>query len=184
MANPNDDSISGGDGTGNTGTSVKTVPESDLIAVKKAHESELAEKVTEITDLTKEVASERAAKEAAETLSSEIPTLREQLTTITSERDASKAVETAAVAKQTEMTAADLTRRRDFLKTTFNLEDAKVKDLDESQVSALESTLPGVSKAAAVPNPTNLDLQNNNGSGTNTKLSPREKISAGLASQE
>ena len=84
-----------------------------------------------------------------------------------------------------EMTTADLTRRRDFLKTTYpSLDDAKVKDLDESQLSVLESTLPGVSKAAAIPSGTNLDLQGSQGSGDGQKLSAREKISAGIASRE
>ncbi len=185
MADPNDDSTPGGDTPDKSGASVKTVPESDLIALKKTHEAEIAELKTQVETLTKDVTSERVAKEAAETLSSEIPTLRENITTITAERDAAKVAETAAVTKQDEMVASALTTRREFLKTTHKLDDAKVKDLDESQLSALEAILPDVSKAAATAlNPKNLDLGSSNGSGDASKLTSRDKIAQGIASRE
>ena len=161
---------------------MKTVPESDLIALKKSHETELAESKASVEQLTKDVASERAAKDAAETLAKEVPTLRESLTTLTSERDVAKAGETAAVAKQEEMTTSSLNTRKNFLKTTHNIDESKLTDLDESQLSALESVLPGVSKPAA-PNGANLDLTPSGGSGDSSKLSSREKIAAGLNSQ-
>ena len=182
MVSPNDDSTSGSGGTGDTGTSVKTVPESDLIAVKKAHETELAERDVQIKTLTGEVASERVAKEAAETLSSEIPSLRENLATANASIETANASVAAAEASQQSMATAELSRRKEFLKTTYKIDDAKVKDLDESALSAMEAILPGVSKTPA-PNGANLDMSPTGGSGDAQKLSPREKIAAGLASQ-
>ena len=179
------DSTPGGDGSVNNVTSggnVKTVPESDLIAVKKTHETELADIKSQLETVTKEVASERTAKEAVETKLSGFSDLQETLTTITTERDAANSSLAESTAKVTEMVTKALNQRRDFLKTTHKLDDAKVKDLDESQLSALEAILPGVSKVAA-PNGANLDLTPPGGSGDATKLSSREKIAQGVASR-
>ena len=179
------DSTPDGDGSVNNVTSggnVKTVPESDLIAVKKTHETELADIKSQLETVTKEVASERTAKEAVETKLSGFSDLQETLTTITTERDAANSSLAESTAKVTEMVTKALNQRRDFLKTTHKLDDAKVKDLDESQLSALEAILPGVSKVPA-PNGANLDLVPPGGSGDNAKLSSRDKIAQGVASR-
>ena len=179
--NSDNNGTSGSAGSSN-GNGAKTVPESDLIAVKKAHGTELADLKSQLDTVTKEVASERTAKEAVETKLSGFSDLQETLTTITTERDAANSSLAESTAKVTEMVAKALNQRRDFLKTTHKLDDAKVKDLDESQLSALEAILPGVSKVAA-PLPANLDLTPPGGSGDNAKLSSREKIHQGVASR-
>ena len=184
---PDDDSTLEGDGSDNNGTSdskpgVKTVPESDLIALKKTHGTELADLKTQLDTVTKEVVTERTAKEVVETRLSELPGLQESLVEARSSLDLANTSLAEAKTINEGMVTKALDQRREFLKTTHKLDDAKVKDLNESQLTALEAILPSVSKVSA-PNGANLDILPSGGSGDSSNLSARDKIRQGVASR-
>lgn len=168
-------------GSVNTGTLPEgAVSASDAQALRSTHEVELRGVNEKLTLANEEVAKALAAKEAAEAKVVDSTAQGDELAT------AKKAIETAnasieeAKASNAKLTEAALLQRREFLKTTYKLEDDKVKDLDAAQLDALQAVLPGV--ATSTLSAANLDL-NPSGSGNGTPTgNARERIRSGLAS--
>lgn len=171
-----------GSGSGNNGTLPEgAVSAADAQALRGTHEVELRGVNEKLTLANEEVAKALAAKEAAEAKVGEDTKQGEELA------EAKKAVEAANVsiseakAENVKLTEAALIQRREFLKTTYNLDEDKVKDLDGAQLDALQSVLPGM--AASRLNAANLGLGANGSGGESTPPgNARERIRSALSS--
>ena len=158
----------------NTDAPKGTASESDIMAIKRAHDVELRERDTKMSQFTQEVATERAAKEAAEVKLQESQTrlgvTEKEVSDLRTVQDAStKAIE--------ELRASRLSDRKSFMMKSHGLTEDQIKDMDESQLQALESVLPSIK---AIPNAANLDIGSSSGAGDISNMSSRDKISAGL----
>lgn len=159
----------------NTDSSNGKGSESDIMAIKRAHEVELRERDDRSSKLTQEVATERAARDAAEVRlkesSGQLETTQQELADLRIVQDAnSKSIE--------ELRQARLSDRKSFLTQAHGLKEDQIKDMDESQLSALETILPTVK---TVPTPANLDL-GPGGGGDTSDMSARDLIRAGMDS--
>jgi len=169
-------------GSGNTGTLPEgAVSAADAQTLRDTHEVELRSLNEKLVTANEDGAKALAAKEAAEAKVGEATTQGEELV------KAKKALEEATTAiaeaklENTKMVESALIQRREFLKTTYKLEDDKVKDLDGAQLDALQAVLPGV--AASRLNAGNLDLNPSGSNGNGTPVgNARERIRSGLAS--
>jgi chromosome segregation ATPase len=160
-----------GDSPDNTGTSAKTVSESDLIALKRTHETELIKLRGHVSTLEQEVASERTARQAVEAKATELDEVTEKVTGL--ETQLSTATE-----QVTKLTEANLSSRKQFLQTSHGLKEDQLKDLDEPQLKALEDILPSVTKT--VPSAANLDITAPAAMQNGATLTSREKIRQGI----
>lgn len=158
----------------NTGAPNGAASESDIMALKRAHEAELSEINTKLSTSTQEVTTERAAREAAEVKLTESSG---QLDTAQKENADLRVVNDASAKSLAELKASNLTDRRNFLVKSHGLKEDQVKDMDESQLLALEAVLPTVKQ---IPSPANFDMGSNGGSGVVADMTAREKIAAGL----
>jgi vacuolar-type H+-ATPase subunit I/STV1 len=162
-----------------SGASVKTVPESDLISLKqslktKAQESKVAleEAAKQLTQATDSLGQERAAKEAAEAKVQELEPTVTELATLKAEHA------TTETALNT-LKEAQLNLRREAL-VTRGIDSEKVKTLDEAAIVVLEANLPAQTKK--VPG-NGFDI-NGSGSGDLTGLSGRALIKAGVSGSQ
>ena len=160
----------------NTDAPKGTASESDIMAIKRAHDVELRERDTKLSQFTQEVATERTAREAVEVKLQESQTrlgeTEKEVTDLRTVQDAStKAIE--------ELRASRLSDRKSFLMKSHGLKEDQIKDMDESQLQALETVLPSIK---TIPDAANLDMASNGGSGDTSNLSSRDKIRAGMGS--
>ena len=169
-------------GSGNTGTLPEgAVSASDAQTLRDSHEAELRSVNEKLTNANEDGAKALAAKEAAEAKVGEATTQSEELAKAKVDLEAANVAITEANTKNTQLVEAALIQRREFLKTTYKLEDDKVKDLDGAQLDALQAVLPGV--AASRLNAGNLDLNPSGSGGNGTPVgNARERIRSGLAS--
>ena len=156
---------------GNNGASNGTVPESDLIALKRSHASEVTELNEKITKLTSDMDALTTARTAVEAQLKEAEEVKAQLSTANA-----KVEETTKTLAETSAKLSET--RRSQLMERHGLKEDSLKDMSEDQLDALEKVLPAVKTEA--PDPKNLDA----GSGPNAPpadLSARETIAASLA---
>ena len=148
----------------------KTVPESDLLALKRVHEEKVGKLQTELETLTGQVTSERAARTAAEERSKGLETLQTQLQeTRQNLEDGKQELE--------KVRESALQSRRSSLQKQFGLSEERVKSLSEEQLALLEETLPSV--AVKAPSGKGLDVSGAGG-GDLSQLSSHDKIMQGL----
>ena len=151
-----------------------TVPASDLMALKRSHETKAAELTAQIAKLTAEAVSLRAATTAAESRAEEQKAKALQLDDVTKQLQESRAqVET--------LTESSLSSRRKFLANTYGLKPEDLKDYKAEQLEALEAVLPSAAAKAAIPTPASLDGAGGT-PGSSRTLSARDMIAQGLSS--
>ena len=125
----------------NNGTSNKTVPEADLVALKQSLEAKVKEAEgaldaakKQVAEATASLSQERAAKTAAEAKVQE-------LTPRIAELEELKTKHTATEAQLAELHTAQLESRRQAL-ITRGIDSEKAKTLDEAAITVLETHLP------------------------------------------
>jgi mevalonate kinase len=157
-----------GSETANSGAG-KSVPEADFMALKRSSESTQVELGAKVTQLTRELDSLRTVEKTVENLKTELEEMTGKFNTSEAALSESKtALETA----QSEV----LSTRRNALLKLYNLPEEQVKNLDASQLQALEQVLP----VAKVPSATGHDVSGSGGGGDGGELTAREKIKAAL----
>ena len=175
MADPNTPSSNGQPDGG-----AKMVPEADLMALKSSHESAIRTKDAELTASNASKDSALAAQQAAEAKLSDVSEVQTKLTNAETEN-------TNLKSRVGELETASTTMRRDHLVTAYSIPEDKLKGFNDAQLSALESTLPGVKPPSGPPpNANNLDASGNaNGTpGIDRDAIPRERIKTGLAADK
>jgi len=157
------------------GTSSKTVPESDLVAMRQALEAKIKEAEgtssatsEQLKEVTASLTKERAALAAAET---KVKGFEPQLTELTELRNKYQMADT----KLKQLQSQQLDQRRQAL-VIRGIDSEKVKTLDEAAIAVLENYLPAV-KAGAFKN--GYDIKGS-GSADITGLSARELLRTGL----
>mgnify|MGYP003132800216 CR=1 FL=1 len=159
-------------GAGNSGGTA-----ADIVALKRSHDVEIRERDTRIATLSDEVASMRTASEAGVAKTQQAETALQEAT---AQLETLKAEAETSSKRVEELTATALQSRRDLLVQKHSLKPDTLKDMNESQLSALETVLPSTQKVTLDPG--NLDISGSGGSGANGDLSARETIRAGLTS--
>lgn len=158
----------------------KMVPEADLMALKSSHESAIRAKDAELTASNASKDSALAAQQAAEAKLSDASEVQTKLTHAETEI-------TTLQTRVVEMETTTTNIRRNHLVSAYSLDADKLKDFNDAQLSALESTLPGVkSPSGPPPDANNLDVSgNNNGApGMDRDSIPRDRIKVGLAADK
>ena len=157
----------------------------DAEGLKTAHTVELRTLTEEITALKKgaeEGATVLAAKEAAEARVKELTEIEGKFKTASEELEAARKSGEEHAANIIRLTEESLTTRRQHLKTTYKLEEDKVKDLTGPQLDAAESLLAGL-PANTITTPGNLGIGDNGGPNSDSPTGrPREMIKSGLES--
>ena len=153
----------------NSGTSVKTVPESDFQALKQSLESKLSESETKLTKAEATLETERAGHKPVEEkaglvdgLAIEVEDLKTKLSTS----------ETAAQVLQDQ----NLSDVRKKLVNDYHLPQEKVDAFNLEQARLFLDTLP----APQTVSPANYDMNSSGAGGDISTLSAREKIRQGL----
>lgn len=169
---PNDPtSAADGDGSTNNGTSVRTVPEADLIALKQSLESKLGEKDTELATANATLETERADHKSVEEKAGKVDGLAVEID------DLKTKLATAESATQT-LVSQNLEDVKKKLVSEYRLPQDKVDNLNLEQARMFLDTLP---TPTAIPSPANLDMQSGSTGGDNSTLSAREKIRQGIS---
>jgi hypothetical protein len=160
------------------------VSAADAQNLKTTHEAELRTLTEEITSLKKgaeEGATVLAAKEAAEARVKMLEEVESKFKTANEELEAARKSGEEHAATITRLTEESLAARRQHLKTTYKLEEDKVKDLTGPQLDAVESTLSGLPANAI--NPANIGIGDNGAGNSDTPPKrSRDMIREGLAS--
>jgi len=179
-SNNNESQDPHGAGSANTGTPNGAVSAVELQTLKETHEAELRERDEKITKLSEDVTEGRTAKEAAE---AKLTELGASLETLTAERDSLKGEVSTSTERVQVLEEKALGVRREILVERHGVKADTVKDMNESQLEALESVLPSVKQVNIDPN--NLDIQGQGSSGgTSVPLSVRDKLAAGLEAEK
>lgn len=164
-----------------TVTSSGAVSAEDMMALKGVHEAEVSKLNDQVKQLTADVTSEQAAKAAVEAK------LEGTTTQLASLDEYKKSAE--SLTKQledsnktnTDLKTANLKARRETLSQLHGLKAEQVDNLDESQLSALETVLPTVAKPT-LSSAAHLDIAGAGSGSTNGPVSAREKIAQGIKS--
>ena len=130
-----------GDKSDNTDTSAKTVPESDLIALKQSLEAQVKEAIgtaeavrKQLAEVTASLGTERAARTAAEAKAKELEPKIQELTKL-------QETHQATTKQLADLKTAQLEQRRQAL-IVRGVDSAKAKTLDEAAIAVLEAHLP------------------------------------------
>lgn len=118
-----------------TSEEAKTVSESEFTSMKGSLEAEALKLRERISKLEGDVANERTAKSSTESKIKELEGIQDKYNSLTNEHDTLKSA-------YGEQSKARLDDRRKLVSKTFNLELETLRDMDESQLQALEVTLP------------------------------------------
>ena len=162
----------------------KMVLESDLMALKQSHSTELNKLSEQIESLTKEVETVTAAKTVVETSLAETSGLKNALSTAQEALEASKSEADAAKTAATAFATILLNNRKTALQEKHGVAPDKVNDLSADQLTALELVLPEVSSAVTPgSNPQNLDAGPGGGGNISPNASGRDLMVAGLESE-
>lgn len=157
----------------------------DTESLKTAHTAELhtlSEEITNLKQGAEEGATVLAAREAAEARVRVLEEIEGKFKTAEEELKAAHTSKEEYEATITRLTEESLTTRRQHLKTTYKLEEDKVKDLTGPQLDAAESLLAGL-PANTISTPGNLGMGDNGGPNSDSPISkPREMIKSGLES--
>jgi len=155
------------------------VSAADIQTMKESHEAELRDRDDKITKLSEDVTEGRTAREAAEAKLTELGASLEILTT---ERDSLKSDVSTSTDRVQVLEEKALGVRREILAERHGVKADTVKDMNESQLEALESVLPSIKQVNV--DPKNLDIQGQGSAGgTSAPLSVRDKLAAGLEAE-
>lgn len=164
MAQPEDKVGTGLEGKEPDKTATDVVAASDYQTLKVQHDA----KVAELATLGTELASLRAVSTAAEEAKTQLATMTQKSTqaeTKVKELEAQLVMANAAI----------LQTRKQVMKVRFNLGDESLKDLNLSQLEALEKVLPTMKIPTAIGHDAN-----GSGSADGSNLSARELIARGF----
>lgn len=152
-----------------TQTPVPAASESDIIAIKRAHEAEVAKLTQRVAELSNEVTSLRTATAAVEAIKQELAQTKEE--------SAALALKHTEAIKALDVANSESLEARKRALAQYGVAPEALKDLSLDNIRALESVLPTVKSRPA--SASNLDTANAQG-GTPVDLSPRELIRQGL----
>ena len=162
-------SAAGNNPSDNNGASSRTVPESELVALKQSLEAKVNETETRLAASQATLEQERAGRKPVEVKA-------QQVDSLTAERDTLKKQLETTQAEHKQLLDQTLQTIRQRLVTEYHLPKEKVDSFSLDQARLFLDTLP----APTLVNPANYDLTGGGQGGDVTSLSAREKIRHGL----
>jgi chromosome segregation ATPase len=151
------------------------VSEAELVTLKESHKAELRERDGKIVTLSEEVTAGRTATEAAKAATQG---LEARLAELTTERDSLKGEVTSSTERVKALEDKALEVRKELMVKHHGVKADDIKNMNESQLEALESVLPTVKTTN--PTPSSLDIQGPGAGVETSNLTARDKLRVGL----